>query len=312
MLVPARDAALADPRSRTCSRCAAPGATILLARARLLPRRRERRGARRLRGRARASTRSASRTRSPRGGASETADSDPRSRGCPDDVRPIAPVYDAMNRLMTGGLDLRWRRLAASEVVRPGDRVLDAACGTGDFALPTSRGRARGDGARLLSRGCWSAHGGRRPACGFVEGDMLALPFDDGFLRRRDRRFRRSERLSTSSSALARAPTRPAARREARDPRDYACLGAHFGPFFTLWFERLVPVLGSASSRRGWAYSYLPASVASVPGRRGARGAARARRVLRGAASGCWAGLIVALHTGRASGVGSPEPERVS
>src|SRR5207302_1390005 len=51
----------------------------------------------------------------------------------------IAPVYDAMNRAMTAGLDLRWRRLAAAAVVRDGDRVLDAACGTGDFSLALGR-----------------------------------------------------------------------------------------------------------------------------------------------------------------------------
>ena len=38
----------------------------------------------------------------------------------------IAPVYDVMNRVMTVGLDRRWRRLTAEAVVRPGDRVLDA------------------------------------------------------------------------------------------------------------------------------------------------------------------------------------------
>src|SRR5207248_240415 len=57
----------------------------------------------------------------------------------PDAVRTmfdrIAPVYDAMNRLMTLGLDVRWRRLAAQAAVRPGDTVLDAACGTGDLAI---------------------------------------------------------------------------------------------------------------------------------------------------------------------------------
>ena len=57
----------------------------------------------------------------------------------PDAVRGmfdrIAPVYDVMNRVMTAGLDLRWRRIAAEAVVRPGDRVLDACCGTGDLAV---------------------------------------------------------------------------------------------------------------------------------------------------------------------------------
>ena len=44
-----------------------------------------------------------------------------------------------MNRVMTAGLDQRWRRLAAAAVVRPGDRVLDACCGTGDLALAAER-----------------------------------------------------------------------------------------------------------------------------------------------------------------------------
>ena len=47
----------------------------------------------------------------------------------------IAPVYDVMNRTMTAGLDRRWRRLTAEAVVRDGDDVLDACCGTGDLAL---------------------------------------------------------------------------------------------------------------------------------------------------------------------------------
>ena len=36
----------------------------------------------------------------------------------------IAPVYDVMNRVMTAGLDVRWRKLAAAAAVRPGDRVI--------------------------------------------------------------------------------------------------------------------------------------------------------------------------------------------
>ena len=64
----------------------------------------------------------------------------------PDAVRTmfdrIAPVYDAMNRVMTVGLDVRWRRLAAQSVVRKGDRVLDAACGTGDLAIADAKAGA--------------------------------------------------------------------------------------------------------------------------------------------------------------------------
>ena len=66
----------------------------------------------------------------------------------PDGVRAmfdrIAPVYDAMNRVFTMGLDGRWRKLAAAAVVTPGDRVLDAACGTGDLAIA-----ARGAGGKV-------------------------------------------------------------------------------------------------------------------------------------------------------------------
>ncbi|MHB8190275.1 MAG: ubiquinone/menaquinone biosynthesis methyltransferase [Ferrimicrobium sp.] len=46
----------------------------------------------------------------------------------------IAPRYNLVNRVMTGGLDLRWRRrLVRSLGCKSGDRVLDLACGTGDF-----------------------------------------------------------------------------------------------------------------------------------------------------------------------------------
>src|SRR2546421_5304971 len=61
----------------------------------------------------------------------------------PDGVRTmfdrIAPVYDVMNRVMTAGLDQRWRRATVRAVVYSGDRVLDAACGTGDLAIEAAK-----------------------------------------------------------------------------------------------------------------------------------------------------------------------------
>ncbi|HEY8316794.1 MAG TPA: class I SAM-dependent methyltransferase, partial [Gaiellaceae bacterium] len=56
----------------------------------------------------------------------------------------IAPVYDAMNRVMTAGLDRRWRRITIDETVHAGDRMLDACCGTGDLAIAA---RTRGASA---------------------------------------------------------------------------------------------------------------------------------------------------------------------
>src|SRR5690242_17861128 len=55
----------------------------------------------------------------------------------------IAGVYDLMNRLMTGGLDGRWRRFAARQVaLGPGERALDIGTGTGDLAIAVARAGA--------------------------------------------------------------------------------------------------------------------------------------------------------------------------
>src|SRR3954464_7348591 len=52
----------------------------------------------------------------------------------------IAGVYDVMNSVMTAGLHHRWRQRAADLAeLRPGDRALDVATGTGDLAIELSR-----------------------------------------------------------------------------------------------------------------------------------------------------------------------------
>ena len=101
----------------------------------------------------------------------------------PNEVRRlfdrIAPVYDVMNRVMTAGLDRSWRRLAVQAVVQPGDRVLDACCGTGDLAIAAER-----EGGYVTGLGFSPAmlERARRKSdtIEWIEGDMLALPFDDG------------------------------------------------------------------------------------------------------------------------------------
>ncbi len=93
----------------------------------------------------------------------------------------IAGRYDLMNRLMTGGQDLRWRR----EVIRrarlqPGDRVLDLGAGTGDlaFAIRQQHPQAQPVAADFTLE--MMQVGRRRGAMNWAAADALALPFREG------------------------------------------------------------------------------------------------------------------------------------
>src|SRR5205085_219139 len=189
--LPASDAAVRDP-PREHAHAAPSGRDDPLPRARLLPRRRERRRPRRLRRRARPRPRrTGERARAALGPTRDhvptryrdAARRDGAMTLAPDGVRTmfdrIAPVYDLMNRVMTAGLDVRWRRLAARAAVRPGDRVLDAACGTGDLAVAALRaGAGRVTGLDFSERMLERARR-KEPRIEWLHGDMLALPFAD-------------------------------------------------------------------------------------------------------------------------------------
>jgi demethylmenaquinone methyltransferase/2-methoxy-6-polyprenyl-1,4-benzoquinol methylase len=216
----------------------------------------------------------------------------------PDQVRSmfdrIAPVYDVMNRAMTLGLDRKWRRLTAEAVVRPGDRVLDACCGTGDLALADAQAGGRVTGVdfseEMLARAERKA-----PEFQWVRADASALPFDDesfdvvtvGF------GIRNLADLEAGLAELARVLV-PGGRLgclEITRPRGV------LRPFFRLWFDGLVPVAGKFL-RGGAAYSYLPASVRRFPGPEDLAEAMRQA----GFAGVGWrllGGGIVALHVGR-------------
>jgi demethylmenaquinone methyltransferase/2-methoxy-6-polyprenyl-1,4-benzoquinol methylase len=174
----------------------------------------------------------------------------------------ISPVYDPMNRLMTAGLDRRWRRLTVRAVVKPGDSVLDACCGTGDLALEAERAGGRVTGLDFSERMLERA---RRKSADveWVRGDLLALPFADGSFDAATVGFgiRNVADLDGGLRELARV-LRPGGRLgclEITRPR-----GA-LRPFFSLWFEGVVPLAGKVLPG-GSAYTYLPASVRRFPG----------------------------------------------
>jgi demethylmenaquinone methyltransferase/2-methoxy-6-polyprenyl-1,4-benzoquinol methylase len=174
----------------------------------------------------------------------------------------IAPVYDVMNRLMTAGLDRRWRRLAAREAVWPGDRVLDACCGTGDLAIEAERRGGRVVGLDFSERMLERARR-KSGTIEWVQGDALALPFEDGSFDAATCGFgvRNLEDLAGGLAELRRV-LRPGGRiavLEITRPRGL------LKPFFRLWFDVLVPLAGKVLPG-GRAYTYLPASVRRFPG----------------------------------------------
>jgi demethylmenaquinone methyltransferase/2-methoxy-6-polyprenyl-1,4-benzoquinol methylase len=215
----------------------------------------------------------------------------------PDAVRGmfdrIAPVYDAMNRVMTAGLDRSWRRLTVEAVVQPGDRVLDACCGTGDLAVAAEREGGIVTGLDFSPRMLERARK-KSETVTWIEGDLLALPFDDGSFDAATVGFgvRNVADLEAALAELHRV-LRPGGRLailEITQPR------GGLRPFFSLWFERIVPLLGKILPG-GKAYTYLPASVRRFPGAEELaalleqRGFEQVRFRLLG-------GTIVALHTG--------------
>jgi demethylmenaquinone methyltransferase/2-methoxy-6-polyprenyl-1,4-benzoquinol methylase len=184
----------------------------------------------------------------------------------PDTVRGmfdrIAPVYDVMNRVMTAGLDQRWRKLAVKQVVWPGDLVLDACCGTGDLAIEAERRGGRVVGLDFSEKMLERA----RPKSGAIEwiqGDALALPFEDGVFDAATVGFgvRNLADLEGGLRELARV-LRPGGKLAVLEiTRPSGILR----PFFRLWFDVLVPFAGRVLPG-GEAYTYLPASVRRFPG----------------------------------------------
>ncbi len=207
----------------------------------------------------------------------------------------IAPVYDAMNRTMTAGLDRRWRRITAEAVVQPGDDVLDACCGTGDLAIACARAGGRVTGLdfseRMLERARRKA-----PELEWLGGDLLALPFADA-----------SFDAATVGFGVRNVDDLPRALAELRRVlRSDGRLGileitrprGLLTPFYRFWFDGVVPLLGKLLPG-GSAYTYLPASVRRFPGPEELAGLI--------AAAGftdvryrTFAGGIVALHTAAA------------
>ena len=183
----------------------------------------------------------------------------------------IAGVYDLMNTAMTAGLHHRWRERAADRAeLAPGDSALDVCCGTGDLALALAprvgaQGRVVGcdfsEPMLELARGKAAERGISQVS--FEWADALELPYEDAGFDAVTVGFgvRNLADLDTGLGEMARV-LRPGGRLvilEITQPQR-----APLSIFFSLWFDRLVPLLGSLAGDRA-AYTYLPESVKRFP-----------------------------------------------
>lgn len=172
----------------------------------------------------------------------------------------IAPRYDLVNRLMTFGLDVRWRKQATRSLALPrGSRVLDIAAGTGDFCRELQRAGHIAVGIDL-SLGMLRA---ARTEAPLVQGDALRLPFPDASLDGVTCGFalRNLVDLAAFFADVARV-VRPGGRIALLDvaqPRNAVLRWGH-----GIYFGKVVPRIGGLLSDPA-AYRYLPKSVAYLP-----------------------------------------------
>jgi demethylmenaquinone methyltransferase/2-methoxy-6-polyprenyl-1,4-benzoquinol methylase len=183
-----------------------------------------------------------------------------KARRVRDMFDAIAGRYDLVNRVMTFGMDVGWRRRSVRELRLPGGAlVADLACGTGDLCRELSRNGYRAVGFDF-SFGMLAQATTEAP---LVQADVLRLPLADrsvdgatcGFALRNVvdlwaffAEMARVVRLGGRISLL-----------EASQPDGPVMRAGH-----AVYFRRVVPMIGGLLSDRE-AYAYLPKSMAYLP-----------------------------------------------
>ena len=175
----------------------------------------------------------------------------------------IAGRYDLMNRLMTAGQDIKWRRYVIQQARLPENgRLLDIATGTGDIALEglqqTAGLQAVGGDFTVEMMQAGKQLAERQPIQ-WVGSDTLALPFPDntfdavtsGFLMRNvidvPGAFREQMRVTKPGGHVVVLESSPPKKNLLR-------------PFILIHLNHIIPMLGKLITGESDAYRYLPDS----------------------------------------------------
>ena len=173
----------------------------------------------------------------------------------------IAPRYDLLNTVLSGGIDARWRRQAAAAArLRFGQSALDVACGSGRLTalLATRSGGGRVVGLDF-SPGMLARARAGNPTLEFVEGDALRLPFAAGEFDAATIAFglRNLADPRLGLAEMARVARRVVVLEFVKPP------ATPFGALYRFHLRQVLPRVGSAISGAPDAYRYLSDTVDS-------------------------------------------------
>lgn len=183
----------------------------------------------------------------------------------------IAPRYDLANRVLTAGLDERWRQRTIRLLAPPrGAQILDCCCGTGDFVLgllgsdPTLDVTGIDFCPPMLERARRRARRRARGNARFIEGDVMAIPFDDSSFDGATMGFSLRNVVDVDATLVE-------IHRILRHGARFVSLDVTKAPnrtfrgLFNLYFYGLVPLLGGIVGGSRAAYAYLPNSLTHHP-----------------------------------------------
>ncbi len=184
----------------------------------------------------------------------------------------IAPRYDLLNRVLSAGLDRRWRERAVDALrLPPGARVLDLCTGTADLAIATVR-RVSGAsvvgvdfaGAMLRLGLAKTTELGLNRSIQLVRGDATRIPLasatcDATTIAFGIRNVSEPERALAEIARILRPHGRLAILEFGQPAIPGIC------SLYSSYFRYVLPAFGRLVSRHNSAYSYLPASVGTFP-----------------------------------------------
>lgn len=176
----------------------------------------------------------------------------------------VAPRYDLLNTLMTGGIVNYWRKLTTQAVnPKSGERILDLAAGTGTSSVLFAQAGAKVT-ACDMSHGMLAEGRKRHPELEFVYGDGTDLPFEDDTFDAVTISYG-LRNISDTEKALSemRRVTKPGGRivvAEFSTPT-FAPIRVAYQQFL----PRVIPALGYLVSSNPSAYAYLAESIAAWP-----------------------------------------------